>query len=85
MASKEDLQSWIIDALRAMGNSAPHLAVAKHVWTHRERELKDSGDLLYTWQYDLRWAAYELRLRGVLGAADRKRNGIWELRTAWQV
>jgi hypothetical protein len=30
----------------------------------REKDLKASGDLIYRWQYKVRWAATELRKSG---------------------
>jgi len=37
------------------------------------------GDLFYTWQYDMRWAATKLRRDGKLKAATRSPKGTWEL------
>ena len=36
-----------------------------------------SGDIFYTWQYDIRWVGTELRKLGIM-KKDSKR-GIWEL------
>lgn len=46
---------------------------------HHEQELRDAGDLFFSWQYDLRWAAQALRNEGELKAKDGKRSGGWEL------
>lgn len=53
--------------------------VAKYVWHKYEDALRESGDMLYTWQYDLRWAAQSLRDTGVLKAVDGRRDLPWEL------
>ncbi|WP_217636911.1 hypothetical protein [Dendrosporobacter quercicolus] len=53
--------------------------VCKYVWEHYEKELKASGNLFYTWQYDIRWAATRLRKAGVMKSADEEESGIWEL------
>lgn len=61
MASRDDLMPWVLDALRAAGGSAAVTEVCKHIWTHHESDLRRAGDLFYTWQYDVRWAATKLR------------------------
>ena len=47
---------------------------------HYEEELKHSGDLLYTWQYDIRWAATELRKTGFMIEATESPRGLWQLK-----
>lgn len=79
MANKSDLQNWVLEALAAHGGSASLLAVSKHVWENHEKELRASGDLFYTWQYDLRWAATKLRHAGQMRSADESENGLWVL------
>jgi hypothetical protein len=79
MAVKEDLQTWVVDALQALGRRATVVEVSRHVWAQHEAELRTSGDLFYTWQYDIRWAAHQLRLHGVLKPAEVSPRGIWEL------
>lgn len=49
-------------------------------WDHYEEELRRSGDLLYTWQYDIRWAATELRKTGFMIEATESPRGIWQLK-----
>ena len=84
MANKNDLMEWCLEALRALGGSAHHIDVAKYVWQVHEQELRQSGELFYTWQYDLRWAAKKLRdqgeLRSVTGGS--RGDGIWRLARA---
>lgn len=65
MATKETLQGWIIDALRSLGPSTV-TRIAKHIWDNHEADLVKSGDLLYTWQYDMRWAGQALQDKGKL-------------------
>lgn len=78
-AAKQDLQAWVIEAPRANDGSASVVDVARHLWIHHESDLRASGDLFYTWQYDLRWAAHLLRLRGVLKAVSESPHGVSEL------
>jgi hypothetical protein len=79
MVSKADFQDWVLEALESAGGSAPLVAVCKHIWTSHEMDLRSSGDLFYTWQYDVRWAAYQLRRRGVLRPVSQSPKGVWEL------
>ncbi|KQT96494.1 hypothetical protein [Sanguibacter sp. Leaf3] len=79
MATKEDLKDWTIEALRASGGELHHIDVAKAVWKSHEDELRRSGDLFYTWQYDLRWAAQKLRHSGSLEKIDGRGDGVWRL------
>ena len=77
MATKHDLQDWIIEALTASGGAARLLDVSRYVWREHEAELRASGDLFYTWQYDLRWAATKLRHTSRLKPA--REPGTYEL------
>lgn len=79
MADKYDLQNWLIEALLFHGKSARIVDVCKYVWEKYEQELRASGDLFYTWQYDIRWAATELRKRRRMKAAHISPRGLWEL------
>ena len=79
MATRGDLPQWVLEAVRQQGGSATPVAVAKQIWADHEAELRASGDLFYTWQYDMRWAAQALRNRGQLGAKHGERTGTWDL------
>ncbi|WP_036130528.1 hypothetical protein [Lysinibacillus sphaericus] len=58
---KEDLQKLVVEALRFNQGSASIILIAKYIWDNDEKELKQSRDLFYTWQYDIRWAKEELK------------------------
>lgn len=79
MATKQDLQQWVLEAVRAHDGSAAPIDVARHIWQVHEAELRESGDLFYTWQYDMRWTAQVLRNEGVLRPMQRRRNEPWSL------
>lgn len=50
------------------------------VWRRHELDLRNSGSLFYTWQYDIRWAAQKLRDTGRLKPIAQRRPGVpWEL------
>lgn len=79
MATKQDLEAWVKNALVELGGRGHLIAVAKVIWKKHEQELLRSGDLFYTWQYDMRWAANKLRSAKVMKPADLSPSGIWEL------
>lgn len=79
MTKKEDLRNWVRDALKSAGGKASIVDIAKAIWILHEVDLKTAGDLFYTWQYDMRWAANSLRRRGVLKDVSLSPRGVWEL------
>ncbi|HSB95417.1 MAG TPA: hypothetical protein VLC91_03160 [Spongiibacteraceae bacterium] len=79
MAKKADLPDWVAEAIKANGGSARLLEVAKYIWDKYEAELHRSGDLFYKWQYDMRWAANQLRNKGVMKPVSASPLGVWEL------
>ena len=76
MASKTDLQDWVLTALGELDGKAKLVDVARIIWRDHEHELRSSGDLFYTWQYDMRWASQALQDQGRLD----KGGGFWTLR-----
>jgi hypothetical protein len=79
MATKHDLKDWVIEALLTCGGKAHHIDVAKHIWVNHRADLETSGDLFYTWQYDMRWAADNLRREGRLLPKPKGDTGPWQL------
>ena len=79
MIIREDLKDFVVEALRAHNKRASIVEICKYVWDNHEAELRSSGDLFYTWQYEIRWAGYELRKTGTLLSAGRQQKGMWEL------
>ncbi len=77
MVTKETLKAWVVEALSELGGEARQIEVAKVVWRRHENELRQSGDIFYRWQYDIRWAATELRKEGRL--VDNARGEPWRL------
>lgn len=67
MADRTDLKLWVMDAITAANGESSLVDVAKHIWTEHEADLRASGDLFFTWQYDMRWAATYLRKEGKMG------------------
>ena len=79
MAHRENLTKWLVEALEANTGSASITNVCKYIWKHYEDEIRKSGDLFFTWQYDIRWAATNLRKEGIIRAVNLSPKGIWEL------
>lgn len=81
MKTKLDLKDWVNEAVTSLNGRAHLIQVSKYIWDKYESELKDSGNLLYTWQYDMRWAAQKLRNEGTFKDIPKKdkNKGIWEL------
>ena len=77
--NKSDFESIVIDALKYNGGSTKIVEVAKYIWANYESELRVSGNIFYTWQYDMRWAATELRKKGLIKNAEDSPRGIWEI------
>lgn len=79
MATRDDLQYWVIKALESLGGSGSIVQVAKYLWENYNSELQASGDLFYTWQYDMRWAATKLRNNNTILPAEVSEKGEWRL------
>ena len=79
MAIKKDLSPWVARALKELGGRGTIVGVAKIIWREHEPELRKSGDLFFTWQYDMRWAANKLRRSGDIKPVENSPRGIWEL------
>ncbi|SDZ88781.1 hypothetical protein SAMN04515656_1015 [Eubacterium aggregans] len=77
---RTDLSDILYDDLKKLGGCANIVDVCKYMWKHHEKELRDSGNLFYTWQYDIRWAATELRKTKKMKDTKDSPRGIWELK-----
>lgn len=73
------LKQWVVESLKAHGGKAKIYDVCKHIWTHHKSEIEQSEKLLYTWQYDVRWAAQQLRDTGVMKPVYGSKSKPWEL------
>jgi hypothetical protein len=79
MATKHDLDDWVYEALKALGGRANIPSIGKHIWDHHEADLRASGDLFYTWQYEMRWAGQRLFKAGRMKHKGTSGRGFWEL------
>jgi hypothetical protein len=72
-----DLKEAVFQAVISLGGKAKLIDIAKHIWVHRESDLRASGDRFYKWQYEMRWAAKNLRDEGRFAPAEDSPKGIW--------
>jgi hypothetical protein len=79
MANRETLKEWVYRAVKALGGEASVVEVAKYIWENHEAELRRSGDLFYTWQYEMRWAAQKLRDEKKFAAAAGRPSRRWAM------
>lgn len=74
------MKLWVREAVGALGGEAKIAEVAKHLWTHHENDFRQAGDKFYFWQYDMRWAADELRKKGMMGLRKEGSRSVWILK-----
>ena len=79
MAEKELLIDYLIEALNVNGGNGKIVDICKIVWEKHEMDLRNMGDLFYSWQYDIRWAASELKKQGRLKHEKIGHKNIWIL------
>lgn len=79
MSDRNDLKDWVHEAVIALGGEARIAEIAEHIWNHHRDELRQSGSLFYTWQYDMRWAAKRLRDEDRLAPAEKTKRGLWSV------
>ena len=80
MATRDDLCEWVVEAINHFGGQARIVPICKYIWGKYENELKRSGDLFYTWQYEVRWAGQKLRDSGTLLPAHNNRQAPWAIK-----
>ena len=77
--TRKDMPLLVRICLEELGGKGTLVDVCRVLWAHYEDELKASGDVLYTWQYDIRWAATDLRKSGIMKDASDCPKGVWAL------
>jgi hypothetical protein len=58
---RDDLKVYVVEALNNLGGQSKIAGICKEIWRLHEQDLRESGDLFYTWQYDMRWAGQHLQ------------------------
>ena len=76
---RHDLEELVLEALKALGGRGTIVEIAREIWIRNEAELRVSGDLFFTWQYDIRWAKKRLRDRNLLKVVKSGQKSVWVL------
>ncbi|PRZ08591.1 hypothetical protein BCE75_101289 [Isoptericola sp. CG 20/1183] len=79
MADKHILREWVLEALEELNGRGTVVEVSQVVWRRHESDLRAAGSLFYTWQYDIRWAAQQLRNEGLLRKTAPRSRDPWSL------
>ena len=77
--TRDDLPHLVESALRNLGGAAPIVGVARKIWEQHEDSLRASGDIFFTRQYDMRWAAQKLRDAHKLAYERQNGKPVWRL------
>ena len=76
---RQDLKPWIVEAIKANNGKAAIFQICQYIWDNYHHRISADKKLLYTWQYEIRWAAHSLRNEGVIEIGQFKR-GVWSLK-----
>lgn len=79
MKTRLDLLDWIVEALTELNGSAQIKKVLEKIFEKHDREIIDSGGFHFTWQEDAKWAATQLRAKGILKNAKATSKNVWTL------
>ena len=77
--ARKIMTAWVVEALQQLGGRGTILDIARRVWECHESDIRAAGDLLYEWQYELRWAGDILRRNAILRPTKDVPRGVWEL------
>ena len=76
---RSDLDAIVVECLEALGGEGTIVEVAREIWLRYEAELRHSGDLFFTWQYDIRWSKTRLRDSGKVALGRLGNWSTWVL------
>lgn len=79
MLNRNSMKGLVVEALKSLGGRGSIVEVARVIWEKHEADLRTSGDFFYKWQYDMRWAAGNLRESGIMKEVSDSPKRIWEL------
>lgn len=77
--TRNDLKPLIKNALREYGGKATIAQICKYIWDKHQSRITKSKRILYTWQYDVRWAGQSLRTEDQIEIGKFKK-GVWSLK-----
>lgn len=76
--TREELKPMIVKALEAHNGRAAIYKVSEFIWEKYSSKILDDKRMLYTWQYEMRWAAMALQKDGLIELGKFKK-GVWSL------
>lgn len=65
-SGREVTLPWVFDALKTLGGTAQLVQVAEYIWDNHSSTITSDKKMLLTWQYEMRWAATQLRKQGIM-------------------
>lgn len=77
--TRNDFKPLILEALREYKGKAKIFEICKFIWDNYHHKISKSEKLLYTWQYEIRWAGQQLQKEGKLKKGKNEFRGIWSL------
>lgn len=77
--TKKDLMLFVREALELLGGQGTIVEVAEQIWADHKDTLEASGDIFYTWQYDMRWARHQLKVKCILKTVRVSGKSVWIL------
>jgi len=79
MKTRKDLCAWIVEALKELDGKATISKIREKIWLLHKDDLINSGNLHFTWNEDIYWAATQLREKGILKNAKATSKNVWAL------
>lgn len=86
--TRTDLPNILYQIIDELGGRAKMMDIFKSFWAKYKNVLNEDEDIFYTWNYDIRWAATQLRKEKRMKPAETRENtcgapvspkGIWEI------
>ena len=81
MKNNTPMENMLIDALKHFKGPTLILDVSKYIWNKYEDDIRKSDEMLYKWQYKLRWAATMLHQKGTITMDKKGTYGLWAIKS----
>ena len=79
MVNRQTMTNWVLGALKSLGGHGTIMQICKKVWEMHREEITGDAEMVYKWQYEIRWSGNMLRRERRLKQASESPRGIWEL------
>ncbi|MDD4815529.1 MAG: hypothetical protein PHQ62_00095 [Clostridia bacterium] len=86
--TRKDLPDILYNIIHQLGGKPNMMEIFKKFWKEYGSNFTTDDDIFYTWNYDIRWAATQLRKQRKMKPASTRENtygedvsskGIWEI------